>query len=73
MVERLRRFGGDLLAGIGRSLCYNQKQPNKSNLSKIMVTIPFEYRQLPTAEDLPCSDDTPVDNELQNDIPNMLR
>jgi hypothetical protein len=38
-----------------------------------MVTIPFEYRQLPTAEDLPCSDDTPVDNELQNDIPNMLR
>jgi Uma2 family endonuclease len=37
-----------------------------------MVTIPFEYRQLPTAEDLPDSDETPVDNELQNDIPNML-
>jgi Uma2 family endonuclease len=37
-----------------------------------MVTIPFEYRQLPTAENLPDSDETPVDNELQNDIPNML-
>jgi Uma2 family endonuclease len=37
-----------------------------------MVTIPFEYRQLPTAEDLPDSDETPVDNELQNDIPNIL-
>ncbi|MEI6328591.1 MAG: Uma2 family endonuclease [Pseudanabaena sp.] len=37
-----------------------------------MVTIPYEYRQLPTAEDLPDSDETPVDNELQNDIPNML-
>ena len=37
-----------------------------------MVTIPFEYRQLPTAEDLLDSDETPVDNELQNDIPNML-
>jgi Uma2 family endonuclease len=37
-----------------------------------MITIPSEYRQLPTAEDLPDSDETPVDNELQNDIPNML-
>jgi Uma2 family endonuclease len=37
-----------------------------------MVTIAFEYRQLPTAKDLPDSDETPVDNELQNDIPNML-
>jgi len=37
-----------------------------------MVTIPFENRQLPTAEDLPDSDETPVDNELQNIIPNML-
>ncbi len=27
---------------------------------------------LPTAEDLPCSDDTPVDNEWQNLIPNLL-
>ena len=33
-----------------------------------MVTIPYEYRQLPTAEDLPDSDETPVDNELQNDV-----
>jgi Uma2 family endonuclease len=37
-----------------------------------MVTIPSEYRRLPTAADLPDSDDTPVDNELQNDIPNLL-
>jgi len=37
-----------------------------------MVTIPYEYQQLPTAEDLPDSDETPVDNELQNDIPNIL-
>jgi Uma2 family endonuclease len=28
--------------------------------------------QLPTAEELPHSDDTPVDNELQNDIPNFI-
>jgi len=37
-----------------------------------MVTIPYEYRHLPTAEELPDSDETPVDNELQNDIPNIL-
>jgi hypothetical protein len=38
-----------------------------------MVTVPSEYqRGLPTAEDLPDSDETPVDNELQNDIPNIL-
>ncbi|MGL5032578.1 MAG: Uma2 family endonuclease [Microcystaceae cyanobacterium] len=29
-------------------------------------------RLLPTAEQLPCSDETPVDNQLQNDIPNLL-
>jgi Uma2 family endonuclease len=27
---------------------------------------------LPTSEELPCSDDTPVDNEEQNFIPNFL-
>jgi Uma2 family endonuclease len=37
-----------------------------------MVTITSEYRRLPTAEDLPDSDETPVDNELQNHIPNLL-
>jgi Uma2 family endonuclease len=36
-----------------------------------MVTVSSHHR-LPTAEDLPDSDETPVDNELQNDIPNML-
>ncbi|MEH2414654.1 Uma2 family endonuclease [Nostoc sp.] len=29
-------------------------------------------RQLPTSAELPCSDDTPVDNEDQNFIPNLL-
>ena len=29
-------------------------------------------RILPTAEELPFSDETPVDNQLQNDIPNLL-
>jgi len=28
--------------------------------------------RLPTSQELPCSDDTPVDNELQNLIPNLL-
>lgn len=28
--------------------------------------------RLPTSEELPCSDDTPVDNEIQNLIPNLL-
>jgi Uma2 family endonuclease len=31
------------------------------------------HRNLPTAKDLPDSDETPVDNELQNEIPNLLR
>jgi Uma2 family endonuclease len=30
-------------------------------------------KNLPTAKDLPDSDDTPVDNELQNYIPNLLQ
>jgi Uma2 family endonuclease len=36
-----------------------------------MVLISGQQR-LPTAEELPHSDDTPVDNELQNYIPNLL-
>jgi len=31
-----------------------------------------ELNLLPTSEELPCSDDTPVDNEEQNFIPNFL-
>jgi hypothetical protein len=27
---------------------------------------------LPSADELPCSDDTPVDNEDQNLLPNLL-
>jgi Uma2 family endonuclease len=37
-----------------------------------MFTVPLEYQHLPTAKELPDSDETPVDNELQNDIPNIL-
>jgi Uma2 family endonuclease len=36
----------------------------------------FQYelpRYLPTADELPCSDDTPVDNELQELIPGLLK
>ncbi len=38
-----------------------------------MINLSFDpnYR-LPTAAELPDSDDTPVDNELQNEIPNFL-
>ncbi len=32
-----------------------------------------EYPNLPTAKDLPDSDDTPVDNELQDLIPHLLK
>jgi Uma2 family endonuclease len=28
---------------------------------------------LPTAEDLPCSDETPVDSEIQESLPNLLK
>lgn len=35
--------------------------------------LPSELKQsLPTSEELPCSDDTPVDNEDQNFLPNVL-
>jgi Uma2 family endonuclease len=32
----------------------------------------IDLQQLPTTEELPCSDDTPVDNEDQNLLPNLL-
>lgn len=34
--------------------------------------LPSDVRALPTGEELPCSDDTPVDNEDQNLLPNVL-
>jgi Uma2 family endonuclease len=38
-----------------------------------MVNLAYNtHRRLPTAEELPSSDETPVDNQLQNDIPNLL-
>jgi Putative restriction endonuclease len=37
-----------------------------------MITVPSKNLRLPTAAELPDSDDTPVDNELQNEAPNIL-
>ncbi|WP_088890271.1 Uma2 family endonuclease [Leptolyngbya ohadii] len=34
--------------------------------------LPIDLQHLPTSEELPCSDDTPVDNEDQNLLPNIL-
>jgi Uma2 family endonuclease len=32
----------------------------------------FDLQNLPSTQELPCSDDTPVDNEDQNLLPNIL-
>ncbi|MCU0547598.1 MAG: hypothetical protein MUE44_36475 [Oscillatoriaceae cyanobacterium Prado104] len=37
-----------------------------------MISKPL-LQNLPSSADLPCSDDTPVDNEDQNLLPNLLR
>jgi hypothetical protein len=38
-----------------------------------MVNLTYnKNRPLSSAEELPSSDETPVDNQLQNDIPNLL-
>ena len=38
-----------------------------------MVNLAYSKNRIhPTAEELPSSDETPVDNQLQNDIPNLL-
>ncbi|GAB4478749.1 MAG: Uma2 family endonuclease [Elainellaceae cyanobacterium] len=34
--------------------------------------LPIDLQHLPSSEELPCSDDTPVDNEDQNLLPNIL-
>jgi Uma2 family endonuclease len=33
----------------------------------------YQRKYFPTADELPCSDDTPVDNELQEIIPSLLK
>jgi Uma2 family endonuclease len=38
----------------------------------MLAMVQFDLRQLPSTAELPCSDDTPVDNEDQNFIPNLL-
>jgi Uma2 family endonuclease len=48
---------------------------NAENLPffQAMVNLTYSHdRLLPTAAELPSSDETPVDNQLQNDIPNLL-
>jgi Uma2 family endonuclease len=37
-----------------------------------MIAVPSTNLHLPTAAELPDSDETPVDNELQNETPNLL-
>ena len=37
-----------------------------------MIAVPSNNLRLPTAAELPDSDETPVDNELQNETPNLL-
>jgi hypothetical protein len=39
---------------------------------RVAAMLKYDPLQLPSEEELPCSDDTPVDNELQNLIPNLL-
>jgi Uma2 family endonuclease len=34
--------------------------------------LPIDLQHLPSSDELPCSDDTPVDNEDQNLLPNIL-
>jgi Uma2 family endonuclease len=57
-------------------LKHNYIWHNKLNLIhswKAMLNLSYDpLLKLPTAEELPHSDDTPVDNELQNDIPNFI-
>lgn len=42
------------------------------SLAVLPVMSPFLLHNLPSTADLPCSDDTPVDNEDQNLLPNLL-
>lgn len=41
-------------------------------LEALMTISPSLHQTLPSTADLPCSDDTPVDNEDQNLLPNLL-
>ncbi len=50
-----------------------KSQSLNTAIAQAMVNIAYaKNRILPTAEELPSSDETPVDNQLQNDIPNLL-
>ncbi len=39
---------------------------------QVVTMLDIDLTQLPTSDELPCSDDTPVDNEDQNWLPNVL-
>ncbi|MDB9414722.1 hypothetical protein [Microcystis aeruginosa] len=42
-------------------------------LTRAMVNLIYDKnRPLPSAEELPSSDENPLDNQLQNDIANLL-
>jgi len=46
--------------------------PAPSRLPMLITDPQAQRRPLPSPEELPCSDDTPVDNEDQNLLPNLL-
>lgn len=50
-----------------KATVYNKLTDSESN-----PMLPSDVTALPTSEELPCSDDTPVDNEDQNLLPNVL-
>jgi Uma2 family endonuclease len=51
-----------------------EKLPNLLSLTQFLTMYQYQLpRYLPTADELPCSDDTPVDNELQEIIPSLLK
>jgi Uma2 family endonuclease len=54
-----------------QTACHNQTTDILETCAMQPDLIDPELR-LPTSEELPCSDDTPVDNEYQNTIPNWL-
>jgi hypothetical protein len=71
---RWRDDGDDAGDGVGHEAEFIQPPVGAHDafsLKSCVGLIDAELR-LPTSEDLPCSDDTPVDNEYQNTIPTWL-
>jgi Uma2 family endonuclease len=55
-----------------QKLCQNEANFKHQKWQESMVNVSSKQLHLPTAAELPDSDETPVDNQLQNDIPNLL-